>query len=239
VSRLVVRKGGKRVDTASRPQKKGYKGLPMEGIVARWYSRVRGSESQVDALREQAAELTETLPNGAAVLEVATGPGYFAIEMARLGRVRVTGLDISRTFVEIARENARQAGVSVDFKQGDAADMPFADGSFDLIVCQAAFKNFAQPGSALDEMHRILRDGGTAVIQDLSRDASATDISHQVKGMRLSRVNALMTRLALLTTLRWRAYTTERFRKLAAASAFGTCDIQTSGINIEIRLKKK
>jgi ubiquinone/menaquinone biosynthesis C-methylase UbiE len=211
----------------------------MEGIVARWYSGLRCSQSQIDAWRGQAAELTETLPPGAAVLEVAPGPGYLAIEMARLGRVRVAGLDISRTFVEIARENARQAGVSVDFTLGDAADMPFADGSFDLIICQAAFKNFAQPGSALNEMHRILRNGGTAVIQDLLRDASATDISHQVNQLRLSRVNALIAKLGLSTTLRWRAYTTERFRKLAAASAFGTCDIHTSGMNIEIRLRKK
>jgi ubiquinone/menaquinone biosynthesis C-methylase UbiE len=94
------------------------------------------------------------------VLKVAPGPGYFAIEMARLGRLHVTGLDISHTFVEIARENARQAGVSVDFQQGDASRMPFAERSFDLIICQAAFKNFRRPGKAIDEMYRVLRDGG-------------------------------------------------------------------------------
>ena len=99
------------------------------------------------------------------MLEVAPGPGYLAIEIARLGRFHVTGLDISRSFVEIASENARQAAVSVDFRHGDAASMPFDAQSFDLIVCQASFKNFAQPGSALDEMHRVLRRGGTAVIQ--------------------------------------------------------------------------
>ena len=46
----------------------------------------------------------------------------------------MTDLDISRTFVEIATENARQSGVSIDFQLGDAASMPFAEGSFDLVV---------------------------------------------------------------------------------------------------------
>ena len=175
-------------------QQKGYKGLPMEGIVARWYTRIRRSGSQIEEWRKQAAQLTGGLPDGADVLEVAPGPGYFAIEMARLDRLHVTGLDISHTFVGIARENARQAGVSVDFQQGDVSSMPFAEGSFDLIVCQAAFKNFSRPGKAIDEMYRVLRDGGTAVIQDMWKDASDATIREEVNPMRLSPVNAFLTR---------------------------------------------
>jgi ubiquinone/menaquinone biosynthesis C-methylase UbiE len=210
----------------------------MEGFVARWYARMRRSGSQIEEWRKQAAQITGGLPDGADVLEVAPGPGYFAIEMARFGRFRVTGLDISHTFVGIARENARQAGVSVDFQQGDASSMPFADGSFDLIVCQAAFKNFSRPGKAIDEMHRVLRDGGTAVIQDLRKDASDATIREEVNAMRLGPVNAFMTRQAL-GMLRRRAYTKELFERLAAASAFGGCQIETSGIGMEVRLKKR
>src|SRR5260370_38120239 len=138
------------------------KGPEMEGPVARWYARVRGSQSQLDLYREQAAQLTAGLPDGARVLEVAPGPGYLAIEIARNGRLHVTALDISRTFVQIASENARKAGVSVDFRNGDVAKMPFEAESFDLVVCQAAFKNFTLPRTALAEMHRVLRTGGTA-----------------------------------------------------------------------------
>ena len=139
----------------------------MEGIMARWYARQRGTPSQIEAWRKQAAQLTVGLPPGAAVLEVAPGPGYLAIETARLGRFHVTGLDISRTFVEIASEKARQAAVGVDSRHGDAAAMPFEPEAFDLIICQAAFKNFRRPVSALDEMHRVLRSGGVAVIHDM------------------------------------------------------------------------
>ena len=162
-----------------------FKGPEMEGPVARWYARVRGSDSQLDLYRRQARQLTEGLAEGARLLEVAPGPGYLTIEMARLGTFEVTGLDISRTFVQIAAANAREAGLRVDFRQGDVAAMPFPPGTFDLIVCQAAFKNFALPHTALAEMHRVLRAGGAAVIQDMSHDATHEDIALEVQGMRL------------------------------------------------------
>ncbi len=219
-------------------QQKGYKGLPMEGIVARWYAKIRRSGNQVEEWRKQAAQLTSALPDGADVLEVAPGPGYFSIEMARLGRLHVTGLDISHTFVEIARENARQAGVNVDFQQGDASNMPFAAGSFDLIICQAAFKNFSRPGEAINEMYRVLRNGGMAIIQDMRKDASEAAIREEVNPMQLTPMNAFMTRQSL-RMLRQRAYTKEQFERLASASAFGGCEIETSGIGIEVRLKKR
>jgi ubiquinone/menaquinone biosynthesis C-methylase UbiE len=209
----------------------------MEGPVARWYARLRRSGSQMAEYREQASRLTAGLPGGADVLEVAPGPGYLAVEMARLGPYRVTGLDISRTFVEIAGEQAREAGVTVDFRQGDVARMPFEAGSFDLIVCQAAFKNFVQPVTALDEMHRVLRPGGSAVILDLSREATGADINAEVARMELSVLNAATTRMTL-RMLRRRAHPQDTFRRLAAESAFGRCDLRTDGVSLEVRLTR-
>ncbi len=212
------------------------KGPEMEGVVARWYAKVRRSWNQIEEYRKQAANLTEGLPAGANVLEVAPGPGYLAVEIARLG-FRVTGLDISHTFVQIGNENAREAGVSIDFRQGDAAVMPFADGSFDLIVCQAAFKNFVHPASALDEMYRVLRSGGTAVIQDMSSEASHEDIHLEVQKMHLGWWSTFSTK-ATLEMLRRRAYSPARFKRLADESPFRNCEIRTEGIGLEVRLKK-
>ena len=214
-----------------------FKGPEMEGPVARWYARVRGSKSQLDAYREQARRLTEGLPAGARVLEVAPGPGYLAIEMARGGGFHVTGLDISRTFVEIANENARKAGVAVEFRQGDVARIPFAGESFDLVVCQAAFKNFTLPHSALAEIHRVLRVGGRAVIQDMSSEASHADIEHEVRKMQLGWLSSFATK-ATLEMLRRRAYSPARFHRLAAESDFKTCEITKSGIGLDVRLQK-
>lgn len=209
----------------------------MEGPMARWYARQRGSGDQLDEYRRQAAELTAGLANGSTVLEVAPGPGYLSIEIARLGQFQVSGLDIGRTFVDIARESARQAGVSVDFRHGDASHMPFDAGSFDLIVCQAAFKNFRRPVSALDEMRRVLRPGGLAVIQDLRKEATAGDIDREVRNQGLGAVNGFITR-RVLAGLRNRAYTTAQFERLVADSRFSSGTFHSDGIGLEVRLRK-
>jgi ubiquinone/menaquinone biosynthesis C-methylase UbiE len=210
----------------------------MEGPVARWYAKLRSSGSQIEVYRKQAMQLTDGLPSGTDVLEVAPGPGYLAVEMARLGRFHVTGLDISHTFVQIASDNARQAGVSVEFRQGDSASLPYDADSFDLVVCQAAFKNFTQPVTALNEMYRVLRAGGTAVIQDMSHEATHADIETEVKAMKLGPFNTFTTK-ATLEMLRRRAYSTAQFELLAAESVFGTCEVKTEGIGLEVRLKKQ
>jgi ubiquinone/menaquinone biosynthesis C-methylase UbiE len=215
-----------------------FKGPEMEGVVARWYARIRSSGKQVEEYRKQAARLTRELPAGANILEVAPGPGYLAIEMARSGRFRVSGLDISRTFVKIATDKAAQAGVAADFHNGDVSTMPFQSGTFDLVVCQAAFKNFTQPGNALAEMHRVLRAGGTAVIEDMSSDASHADIEAEVSKMKLGRV-ATFTTKGTLEMLRRRAYSPAQFESLVAKSPFQTCVIRTEGIGLEVRLVKR
>jgi len=218
---------------------KRFKLVPeMEGRTARWYARQRSTPHQLEGWRRMAAELTAGLRPGARVLEVAPGPGFLAIELARAGKVQVTGLDIGRTFVELASENARREGVWADFVLGDVADMPFEAGCFDLIVCQAAFKNFAAPGTALEEMHRVLRPGGAVVIQDLSRDASRADIAEEIRQQELRGLDAMLTRWILSTMLRRRAYTPGRFERLVAGSPFRRCTIRTEGIGFEARMEK-
>jgi SAM-dependent methyltransferase len=218
--------------------RKRFKLLPeMEGPQARWYARLRGTEPQLMGYRRSAAQLTADLPDGTRILEIAPGPGYHAVELARSSRFDVTGLDISRTMVEIAAGYAREEGVTVDFRHGDATRLPFAPESFDLIVCQAAFKNFTEPVRALDEMHRVLRPGGSAVIHDMSGEATSTAIDDEVRSMNLTRTNSVMTKVTL-TGLRRRAFSPARFTVLAGQSAFGTCEIDTEGIGLEVRLTK-
>ena len=195
-----------------RKPRKGYKGLGMEGSVARWYARNTGNA--IEQFRKEARTLTAELAPGSSILEVAPGPGYLAIELARGGDYRVTGLDISKTFVELATENARKAAVQVAFQLGNASSMPFDDESFDLIVCRAAFKNFSEPVRAIDEMHRVLKPGGKAIIFDLRPDASPADIAAAVRGMKLSWLNSLLTRLTFKHMLLKRAHSKESFRQM-------------------------
>src|SRR3954447_22938970 len=111
----------------------------MEGWVARWYAR--NTAKSMDEFRADARRVAAQLRDGGRVLEVAPGPGYLAVELAKLGGYRVVGLDVSASFVRLATQHAATAGVDVTFRHGDAAAMPFGDASFDFVVCRAAFKN--------------------------------------------------------------------------------------------------
>ena len=88
-------------------QTKPYKGLAMEGLIASWYAKNTGRS--IEPFRKEAYEIAHDLPSGSSVLEVAPGPGFLAIELARLGLYRIVGLDISKSFVRIATENAAKA----------------------------------------------------------------------------------------------------------------------------------
>src|SRR5262245_6849908 len=94
---------------------KAYKGLGMEGAIARWYTKNTGQD--LSRFQEAARLVAERARPGSDLLEVAPGPGYFAIELAKRG-YRVTTLDISESFVKIARKNVAKAGVAVDVRHG-------------------------------------------------------------------------------------------------------------------------
>jgi ubiquinone/menaquinone biosynthesis C-methylase UbiE len=216
-------------------QKKAYRGWGMEGWLASWYAWNTGKNRE--AFRKEAQALARQLPGESDVLEVAPGPGYLAIELARLGPYRIVGLDISKSFVRIATANAVKAGVTVTFREGNASAMPLDANSFDIVYCRAAFKNFSEPVEAIREMYRVLKPGGKAVIHDLRKDASPEDIKAAVKEMGLGWFNAWLTRW-ILGWLRGRAYSTGDFQKMAGETPFGNCEIQCNLIGMEVTLRK-
>ncbi len=208
----------------------------MEGMVAKWYTANTGRS--LDEFEKLARRIAGQLPPGSAVLEVAPGPGYFCIELTRLGSYSITGLDISHTFVEIAGRKAAEAGVRVEFRQGNASSMPFGDDTFDFLLCRAAFKNFAQPVRALQEMCRVLKPGGRGLIIDLRKDASIESINHEVEGMGLNPVNKVLTKLVFRTMLLKSAYTKQQFQQMLAQTNFRKVDIHEEGIGFEISMTK-
>ena len=215
---------------------KPYRGLGMEGWVARWYARTRRYD--MEDFRSEAKAVAEHLPKGCNVLEVAPGPGFFAIELIRLGDFKITGLDISRTLIEVAKENAREADVNIDFCRGNASAMPFASELFDFLYCSAAFKNFSEPVKALDEMHRVLRPRGRAVIMDLCKDASVDEIDAYVQRSGRNRFDAWMTKWTFQHVLLKRAYSRDDFIQMSKQSRFGSCQIKTSTIGFEVQFSK-
>lgn len=213
---------------------KPYKGAGMEGFVASWYARQTARD--LDEFQRIARRIAAYLNPGSRVLEIAPGPGYLAIDLARLTDAQVTGLDISRTFVRMAAQNARQANVRVDFEHGDAADLPFPNAQFDFIVCRAAFKNFTRPLVALNEMHRVLKGGGTALIIDLRKDFSRRAVNEYVAGRNV--FAAAMIKLTFNTMLKKRAYTKESMAGLVSQSQFGIGEIRLDPLGFEVWLRK-
>lgn len=204
----------------------------MEGMVARWYAA--NTAEMMKEYVDLAHRIAGLLPEGSSVLEVAPGPGYFSIELARLGSYSITGLDLSHTFVRMAARKAADSGVKVSFVQGSASNMPFPAGSFDFLLCRAAFKNFAKPVGALQEMARVLKPGGRGLIIDLKRDASPGDITRQIDGMHLTRLNGFLTKLAFRTMLLKSAYTKQEFESMLAQAAFRNLEIKEESIGLEI-----
>ncbi len=214
---------------------KGYRGIGMNGPIAAWYTKIR--EKDFDECRNSARRVNQFLDHFAKVLEIAPGPGFMAIELARLGDCEVSGLDISESFVRLASETAHRAGVKVDFRHGDASAMPFPDGTFDLTYCVAAFKNFSRPALAMAEMYRVLKPGGTALIYDLRPDISNKTIAAYVHGMGLSRINAFLTEYTFRKMLVKRAHGKGALREMAA-NIFKSCEIREEAMGYEVVLRK-
>jgi ubiquinone/menaquinone biosynthesis C-methylase UbiE len=208
----------------------------MEGPIAAWYAK--NTAGALPEFRAEARRIAAELEPGAVVLEIAPGPGYLAVELAKLGSFRVTGLDVSHSFVRIAKENAARAGVHIEFRQGNVSQMPFAADWFDFLVCRAAFKNFSDPVGALKEMHRVLRPGGKGLILDMRKDATNAAIADEVAKMDLGLVSRFMTSAAL-HSLKKRAYTQADFERMIAQTPFGTADIHAGAMGFEIRLEKR
>jgi ubiquinone/menaquinone biosynthesis C-methylase UbiE len=117
------------------------------------------------------------------VLDVACGPGFLSMAFAaRCGEV--VGFDATDAFLDLARAAAAQRGLAnIHFQCGDAEHLPFAEASFEVVSCRAAFHHFPRPARVLSEMRRVLAPGGRIVVADLlgSEDPRAAKLHDEVE----------------------------------------------------------
>ncbi len=122
--------------------------------------------------RARAVDLAEVGP-GSRVLDVATGTGDLAIELARRvsPRGEVLGSDFSEAMLALARikaERIDQHGVKPRFEWADALQLPYPDDSFDAALSGFSVRNFSDLGRGLAELARVVRPGGRVVILEMT-----------------------------------------------------------------------
>jgi len=135
-----------------------------------------------DSFHPGGARLTEhlgrtlNLTARSRVLDVAAGRGTSAFHLARQFRCEVVGIDYGGKSVDEAAQAAKAMGLHerVCFHRADAERLPFADQSFDAVICECAFCTFPNKRAAADEFARVVRVGGRVGISDVTRNSALT-----------------------------------------------------------------
>lgn len=104
----------------------------------------------------------------AVVLDLCCGTGDLAFALKRKAKARVIGADFAHTMLVRANAKSAETNASVPFLESDALQLPFADGSFDLVMAAFGFRNLANYEAGLREMQRVLKPGGTIGILEFT-----------------------------------------------------------------------
>ncbi|HEY3002087.1 MAG TPA: class I SAM-dependent methyltransferase [Kribbellaceae bacterium] len=146
----------------------GRHSVTFEGRHARMYDvlarrLIRGLYRRI---AEDAAGLA---PEGGAVLDAGTGPGVLPVELAtRRPDLRVAAIDMSTDMAAAAARNLSGFGDRAEARQADVAALPFADGTFDLVVASLTAHHWTDPAAATAEIARVLRPGGRFAVYDVA-----------------------------------------------------------------------
>jgi demethylmenaquinone methyltransferase / 2-methoxy-6-polyprenyl-1,4-benzoquinol methylase len=132
--------------------------------IARVYDRMNSvmTAGMHHRWRERAVDLAQVGP-GSHALDVATGTGDLAVELARRG-AEVTGVDFAPAMLEIARQKAP----GLTFEEGDALALEHPDGAFDAVTVGFGARNFGDLDTGLAEMARVAKPGGRVVVLEIT-----------------------------------------------------------------------
>ncbi|MFE7800915.1 class I SAM-dependent methyltransferase [Nocardia sp. NPDC057440] len=145
-----------------------------------------------DAVRDMTPTLFDDvaaeLKDKAQVLDVGCGGGQLAVGLATAGEhLQLSGIDLSPQQVRRAQKRGAPLGGRVQFRQGSAMDLPFADNSFDAVLSSGSIKHWPDQRKGLSEMIRVLRPGGLLLIIEADRGCTFEDAQGFVDRWRLPR----------------------------------------------------
>jgi SAM-dependent methyltransferase len=124
---------------------------------------------------EAAAFLLPELKPGMRLLDVGCGPGSITRGLAeRLAPGEVVGIDLSRETLAAARQDAADRGITnLRYEEASVYELPFAEGSFDVVFAHQVLQHLAEPGNAIEQMLRVLRPGGLIAVRDVDWETAA------------------------------------------------------------------
>ncbi|MDI6902604.1 MAG: class I SAM-dependent methyltransferase [Methanocellales archaeon] len=151
-------------------------------LIARTYAK--HSEFFRDFYAEAATEIVSRLEKGT-VLDIGTGPAYLPIEITKRSKLSVIGIDVSKRMVLMAMQNVKREHLEdkIRIEEGDAHRLEFPDDHFDLVVSTASLHHWHDPTGVFDEIYRVLKPCGIALIADLRRDAPMEKVKELTKQM--------------------------------------------------------
>ncbi len=131
-------------------------------------NRVISMGTDVSWRKKVVAAVAATKPDS--ILDIATGTGDLAIQMANTGATRIVGLDLSDGMLSVGRKKiaAKELDVEIEMIQGDSEDLPFEADSFDAITVAFGVRNFENLELGLSEIFRVLKPGGIFVVLETS-----------------------------------------------------------------------
>ena len=117
------------------------------------------------------------------VLDLGTGTAQIPIELANRGlSAQITAVDLAEHMLALAEKNVAEAGFSdvISLERIDAKSLPFAEGSFDIVMSNSIVHHIPEPAGCLREMHRVLRPGGLLFVRDLMRPETIDTVEELV-----------------------------------------------------------
>jgi len=169
-------------------------------------------------------------------LDIGTGPGRLLVALRRSSpELELVGVDISPAMVTTARKNMKKAGHStvIDLGVAAAEALPFRDDSFNAVISTGSLHHWKDPLAALNEVHRVLRVGGYALVYDLVHN-----LPHAVAEAARHEFGAFRTRMVWLHSFEEPFYSPQDMEALVPSTLFETGQTQFVGMLCCLVLRK-
>ena len=149
------------------------------------FGTVRKNELENEMGQRWLHEIERFLPEGGSldILDVGTGTGFFAVLLAQQGH-RVEGIDLTPAMLEEARTLAKQRNLDITFREMDAQNLAYPDGTFDVVISRNLTWTLPDPERAYASWFRVLKPGG--VLLNFDADYAAHVRSHSVQNRKVA-----------------------------------------------------